>query len=85
MIHIEVDIEADTEDMGDMEYVTKKTRRLLTFGTHKIIWIFTSVKTILVAEPGRPWQTLEWSEPVEIGNGALFTLEEYLKKQGITV
>lgn len=85
LIHIEVDIEADTEDMGDMEYVTNKTRRLLTFGTKKVIWIFSTIKTILVAEPGKSWQTLEWSEPVEIGNGAVFTLEEYLKKQGISI
>jgi len=83
LIHIEVDIEADTEDMGDMAYVTNKTRRLLSFGTQKVIWIFSSVKTILIAEPGSPWRTLDWSEPVEIGNGAVFTLEEYLKKQGI--
>ncbi len=84
LIHIEVDIEADTEEMGDMEYVTKKTRRLLTFGTHKVIWIFTAVKSVLVAEPGKPWQTLEWDAPVDIGNGASFNLEEYLKKQGIS-
>ena len=85
LIHLEVDIEADTEDMGDMEYVTKKTRRLLAFGTQKVIWIFTSVKTVLVAEPGRPWQTLDWAESIEIGNGAVFNLDEYLKKQGISV
>ncbi|MBK8969312.1 MAG: Uma2 family endonuclease [Saprospiraceae bacterium] len=84
-VHIEVDIEADTEDMGDMEYVTKKTRRLLAFGTKRVIWIFTSVKSILLAEPDRPWQTLEWRGTVEIGNGATFNLEEQLKKQGIKI
>lgn len=83
LIHIEVDIEVDTEDTGDMQYVTTKTRRLLAFGVQKVIWIFTNVQSIVVAEPGNPWQTLEWNATVEIGNGASFNLKEHLDKEGI--
>ena len=83
LVHLEVDIAADTADMSDMEYVTEKTRRLLAFGTQKVIWIFTAVKTVLVAEPGHSWQTLDWNTPVEIGNGASFHLAQDLAKQGI--
>lgn len=83
LIHLEVDIDADTEDIGDMKYVTNKTRHLLTFGTQKVIWIFTHVQSVVVAEPGRPWQTLEWNENIEIGNGAVFNLKQHLEKEGI--
>jgi hypothetical protein len=83
-VHLEVDIAADTEKIGDMSYVTEKTRRLLAFGTGKVIWIFTAVRTVLVAEPEGPWRTISWRETVEIGNGAAFNLDEYLKKEGIS-
>lgn len=83
LFHIEVDIDADTEDTGDMQYVTTKTRRLLAFGVQKVIWIFTHVQSIVVAEPGSPWQTLEWHDTVEIGHGATFNLKAQLEKEGI--
>lgn len=41
-LHIEIDIQADLEDMTETGYIHNKTQKLLDFGTEKIIWVFTN-------------------------------------------
>jgi Uma2 family endonuclease len=50
-IAIEVDVTADTSDIGRVDtYVYRKVRKLLDFGVERVIWINTATKTILIAD-----------------------------------
>ena len=47
------------------DYSTK-TDALLDFGVHKVIWIFTDARKVMVAEKGRNWITHGWESDVTV-------------------
>ena len=85
VVQIEVDISADLEDLGDLQYITKKIDKLLDFGTQKIIWIFSASQRVIIATPGKGWITEHWDTDIEIMDGHTFNIGKYLKEEGIKV
>ncbi|OIN57903.1 Uma2 family endonuclease [Arsenicibacter rosenii] len=79
---IEVDIAADPEDIDNDAYVFKKTEKLLRFGVEKVIWITTKAKKVMVATPDADWQVKDWHKDIEVMNGIMFNVGEYLTKKG---
>lgn len=62
-IVIEIDTKADLEEVEDtFGYYHKKTKALLSFGIEKVIWIYTDLKSVLIAEKGKSWQVIDWDE-----------------------
>lgn len=84
-VHIEVDIAIELEDVKDYQYVEKKITKLHQFGTEKVIWILTSIKKVMVAIPGQPWQTYDWNNDIELLDGVTFNIGAYLKEKGVTL
>ena len=83
-IVIEVDTNIDTtEDVPEHEYIYRKTRNLLQFGTEKIIWIFTRTQQVTVVTSISDWVTLPWSQNVEALDGVSFNIATYLEEEGI--
>lgn len=82
-IIIEVDLDIDTEDMNDVEYIHKKTQKLLDFGVEKVIWILTFSKKVMVATPENDWIISNWNRDIEILNGIKFNIENYLEERGV--
>lgn len=82
-IVIEIDIDIDPESMRDLEYLTKKTQKMLDFGVEKVIWILSNIRKVMVATPGNPWQTMDWSNDVEILDGISFNVQKFLTERGI--
>jgi Uma2 family endonuclease len=85
LIDIEVDVEIDNSTFSDFEYIQKKTKKLLEFGTQKVIWILTKTKTIIVAEPNKDWLMIDWAKDVEMMNKITFNIQGYLIKEGINI
>jgi hypothetical protein len=85
LIDIEVDVEIDNSTFSDFEYIQKKTKKLLDFGTQKVIWILTKTKTIIVAEPNKDWLMIDWAKDVEVINNLNFNIQNYLIKEGINM
>ncbi len=81
-IVIEVDIMADPTDMHPDTYFFKKTQKLLDFGVEKVIWITTYTKKITVATPNAPWQVMDWHDDVEVLNGIVCNVGNYLAGKG---
>jgi len=77
---IEIDTKADLSDIGDQYYI-KKTDRLLKSGVKKVIWIFTDVKKIQIAENNKPWLTVDYDYQFEIIDGINLNLDELLKEE----
>ena len=38
------------------EYVVRKIRSLFSFGTEKVVWVFTKSQMVISATPAEPWQ-----------------------------
>lgn len=82
-IHIEVDISIELEDMKDYQYVEKKISKLHAFGTKKIIWILTNIRKVMVAIPDNPWQMYDWHNNIELLDGVMFDIGNYLDEKGV--
>lgn len=61
-IVVEIDTKADLSEIEDtFGYYHKKTKQLLSFGIKKVIWIYTDLKSVLIAE-GEDWQIIDWNK-----------------------
>lgn len=81
-IAIEVDINADPADIDDDSYIFQKIQKLLNFGVEKVIWITTKTKKVTVATPHDDWQVKDWHKDVEVMNGIVINIGQYLTKKG---
>ena len=82
---VEIDVRIDLQDSADSNYVNRKIRKLLDFGTERIIWIFTDSQQVLVAErEADAWLTMNWHRDLELLDGQQFNVGEYLRQQGIS-
>ncbi|GAB2585232.1 Uma2 family endonuclease [Spirosoma areae] len=68
---VEIDVKADISNrsagpFADFNYVNRKTKKLLDFGSDKIIWVFTSTQQVMIAERNADaWLTMDRSgDPV---------------------
>lgn len=85
-IAVEIDVKADISKIEDFNYVNKKTRKLLDFGTDKVIWVFTDTQQIMIAEQAADaWLTMDWNRELELLDGQNFNIGRYLEDEGIKV
>lgn len=86
VVAIEIDVKADLSNVEDRNYVNLKTRKLLDFGTDKVIWIFTDSQQVMIAErTADAWLTMTWHRDLELHDGQLFNIGAYLQQEGIDV
>ncbi len=83
LVHIEVDVMADTENSSDFEYLQTKIDKLLDFGTGKIIWIFSASKKVLVVTQEKTWHWYGLSETVNLHGAIDFNIGQFLLAEGI--
>jgi hypothetical protein len=62
---LEVDIKADIPEPVE-HYCATKTQALLDWGIEQVIWFFTDKRKIVTAQHGQGFQTVDWSETIEI-------------------
>lgn len=81
---VEVDTEVEFADYPGIDvYVQLKTQKTLDFGTQRVIWIFTSTRKILIAERHQDWIICDWDKSVELLDGVVFCVAEFLESEGI--
>ncbi|GAB3985399.1 hypothetical protein GCM10028807_00560 [Spirosoma daeguense] len=85
-VAIEIDVKADVSKVIDFNYVNRKTKKLLDFGSDKVIWVFTSSQQVMVAERNADaWLTMDWHRDLELLDGQIFNIGQYLTDEGITI
>ena len=83
---IKIDVKADVSKVADFNYVNRKTKKLLDFGSDKVIWIFSSSQQVMVAERNADaWLTMDWHRDLELLDGQNFNIGRYLEEEGINV
>ncbi len=84
-IDIEIDVNIDTTDFTEQSYIFQKTDRLLSWGVEKVIWVLSESKKVIVAEQGKDWLLIDWSKDIEIIDGVMFNISQYLEKSGVVI
>lgn len=84
-IVIEVDLDIDTEDVNELEYLHTKTQKLLNFGVEKVIWVLTFSQKVIVATQEEDWLTSNWNRNIEIIDGIQFNIQNYLDERGVSI
>lgn len=83
---VEIDVKADISKVADFNYVNRKTKKLLDFGSDKIIWVFTSTQQVMIAERSADaWLTMNWHRDLELLDGQIFNIGQFLEQEGINV
>ncbi|MBV6441168.1 MAG: hypothetical protein EPGJADBJ_02847 [Saprospiraceae bacterium] len=82
---IKIDVQAEWEEgnMSDMQFIGLKTKKLFEFGTRKLIWVMSKSKKVIVAEPDKNWQIIDWDKDIELIEGVSFNIGKYLAEEGI--
>ena len=58
---VEIDIEIDPLSMPEIEYLQKKTAKMLDFGVERVVWILTYVRKVIVADRQKnTWLMVDW-------------------------
>ncbi|MCO6478751.1 MAG: Uma2 family endonuclease [Phaeodactylibacter sp.] len=59
---VEIDTKADLSEIEDtFGYYHKKTKQLLSFGVEKVVWIYTDLQSVLIADQ-EDWQIIDWDK-----------------------
>jgi Uma2 family endonuclease len=84
VVAIEIDVKADMSKVEDRNYVNIKTRKLLDFGTQKVIWVFSDSQQVMVAErDADAWLTMDWTRDIDLLDSQTFNIGAYLADEGI--
>jgi Putative restriction endonuclease len=79
-IVIEIDVQADTKDLGgDMKYIKTKTNQYLSHGTKKVIWIFTNASAVMESTKQKKFQIDSWDKDIEVMEGVKFNIVQILE------
>jgi hypothetical protein len=81
---VEIDIDIDPDSMPEIEYLQKKTAKMLDFGVERVVWILTYVKKVIVADRQKDtWLMVDWASDIELMNGITFNIQAFLNNRGI--
>jgi hypothetical protein len=86
-IVLEIDTDVSLDDTGFtaiQDYYFTKTRKLIEYGTQKVIWIFTKGQKIMVAE-GKDWHIYDFDKTIQVIDNVEFNLDEFLKMEKINL
>ena len=81
-IAIEIDVQADTKDLGgDMKYIKTKTNQYLSHGTKKVIWIFTNAGAVMEATKQNKFQINSWDQDVQVMEGVSVNIAQMIENR----
>jgi Uma2 family endonuclease len=84
-IVFEVDVKIDLKKSKDteMDYISRKTKKLLRFGVKKVFWILTSSQTIIIAEGNQSeWKMTDFSGILNPMEDISFSIKQLVEERG---
>ena len=76
---IEIDTKASLNDFDNlMDYIDKKTEKLLNFGVEKIYWFLTKNEKIIKNQLNNKQKILNWNDTIEPINNFKFSLKKLI-------
>jgi Uma2 family endonuclease len=86
-IVIELDIKADLDEAPFSKeelYIVEKSKKLLEFGTKKVIWVTTLSKKIYVATKD-DWRIFDFDHDIHVIDDCVLNLEKLMMEEEITI
>ncbi|WP_080054736.1 hypothetical protein [Spirosoma aerolatum] len=72
--------------MTDVDYINRKPKKLLNFGSEAGIWVFSSPQQVMIAgRAADSWLTMDWHRDLELLDRQLLNIGQYLSDEGITM
>jgi hypothetical protein len=81
---VEVDIRADLTDedsLSETDYIFKKSKKMIDFGTQQVIWVLTDSKKIIVVDHSPEWKIVDFNADVPILNGIVLNLQQLIEEE----
>lgn len=76
---IEIDTKADLSEIQDtFGYYHEKTKQLLAFGVKKVVWIYTDLESVLIADQ-EDWQIIDWNKDFYVIEDLTFNIAEIIE------
>ncbi|MBC8152109.1 MAG: Uma2 family endonuclease [Bacteroidetes bacterium] len=83
-IVIEVDIKIDLNEIGGgLNYISEKTRALFDFGVERVLWVLSSIRKVVVMQPGQDWIVTDWSNDVTVMESCVLNIKKLLDEEEI--
>jgi hypothetical protein len=83
-IAIEVDVKIEADQFPDQkDYISRKSEKMIEFGTERIIWVLTDNRKIMVTDRSREWSVYEWDQIIPVFDQYQFCLNDLLKEEGV--
>ncbi len=90
-IVIEIDIKIDLSETNgaatrwtnEWDYVIEKSKKMLDFGTEKVIWITTKSKKIFVSSPTERWYMVNFDEDIPLFDNITLNLAKLIEEEDI--
>ena len=85
-IVIEIDVKIDlstTEWTNEWDYVIEKSKKMLDFGTEKVIWITTKSKKIFVSSSTERWYMVNFDEDIPLFDDVTLNLAKLFEEEDI--
>ena len=79
LISIELDVRADVENSSQMEYIQKKTNKLLEFGVKMVFWVLSQQRLIMVCEKDKVWVLIPFEKSFTVIDSIEINLDQLLK------
>ena len=81
LVSIEVDMRTDLENSTEMDYIKKKTDKLLEVGVEKVFWILSQPKLIMVCEKEKDWVLIPFYKSFTILESIKVNLDQLLREE----
>ena len=84
---IEIDIKADFSNLavGEMDYLLRKSKKIIDFGAESVLWILTASKTVVVVSKNEAHPYIaNWDENIFLLDEYFINLQDLLDEEGIS-
>lgn len=84
---IEIDIKADFSNLavGEMDYLLRKSKKIIDFGAESVLWILTASKTVVVISKNdsNPY-IANWDQDIFLLDEHFINIQNLLNEEGIS-
>jgi Uma2 family endonuclease len=84
---IEIDIKADFSNLavGEMDYLLRKSKKIIDFGAESVLWILTASKTVVVISKNdsNPY-IANWDQNIFLLDEHFINIQDLLNEEGIS-
>ena len=81
LVSIEVDVRTDLKNSTEMDYIKKKTDKLLEVGVVKVFWILCQPKLIMVCEKEKDWVLIPFYKSFTVLESIKVNLDQLLREE----